>query len=494
MCKRFNGSKILIGFLLIAGMAYTQNKDITREAAKASFTIDSKEHDYGNIPENGGLAEHIFVITNTGTTPLVIKQAVASCDCTTPDWTHDPILPQKNGHVKASYDPKGRTGAFDKAITVYINNSDSVQLTIKGTVVEGNESTAEKLPVFTALETRHNFGTIGENDGYAEHIFKFKNTGTAPLVINKVSASCGCTKPEWTVTPVLPGQEGNIIIAYNPKGRLGNFNKSTTVYTNENNGFKRYTLTITGTVVEKPMDPPMVKYVDTVGGVGIEHKSMIYNNFVQNQENKKFLYVKNYNPETVYLSWENIPDYITVNCPDSLKSEWPGESIIVIDGQKTTEKRGRIVDNLLFTVKDATGKVLGQETITATVNYLDDFKQLSPLESVSAPHLDIQNTMINFGKIKKNFLGLDGNGVKEIVLTNTGKSDLTIHSFSSEDERVKLPQIKGKVIAAGASLSVKATIKVKDLKFADIDTDIYIVCNDPKGPVRMIKITAQREK
>jgi hypothetical protein len=102
--------------------------------------------------------------------------------------------------------------------------------------------------------------------------------------------------------------------------------------------------------------------------------------------------------------------------------------------------------------------------------------------------------MIDFGKIKNGFLGMGGNAVKEIVLTNTGKSDLTIHSLTSEDNRVKLPEIKEKVVAAGASMPVKATIKVKELEFADIDTDIYVVCNDPKGPIRMIKITAQKEK
>jgi hypothetical protein len=475
-------------------MTYAQNKNITKEAAKASFTIDSKEHDYGNIPENGGLATHTFVITNTGATPLVIKNAVPSCNCTTPDWTREPIPPQKNGFIKASYDPKGRIGAFDRNIAVYIDNSDPVQLTVKGTVVAGDENTAEKLPVFTAIETSHDFGTIGENDGFAEHIFKFKNTGTAALVINRVQVTCGCTKPQWTSVPVLPGEEGNIIIAYSPKGRLGHFNKTATVHTNEDNNYKQHKLTITGTVIARPTDPPMVKYTDTVGGLGIEYKNLIYNNFAQNQENRKFLHIKNYTPETVYLSWNNIPDYITINCPDSLKGEWPGEFTITIDGRKTADKRGRITDNLPFTVKDRTGKILSEETLTVTVNYVDDFKQLSPLESVNAPHLDIQNTMIDFGKIKKGFLGLGGNGTKEISLTNTGKSDLTIHSISSEDKRVKLPDMKKKVIAAGTSLPVKATIKAKYLESADIDTDIYVVCNDPRGPVRMIKITAQKEK
>ncbi|MDR2145437.1 MAG: DUF1573 domain-containing protein [Tannerella sp.] len=493
MYGRFNGLKILLGFLLTGAIGYAQNKDIKTEAVNASFTFDSKEYNYGTVPENGGKVEHIFTVSNTGTTPLVIKQVVSSCGCTVPEWTRQPVVPQQSGLIKVSFDPKGRIGAIDKSVTVYMDKAEPVELALKGTVVEGDSSTVEKLPVFMPTETAHEFGTIGENDGYAEHIFTFKNVGTAPLVVTRVQASCGCTKPEWTTTPVAPGEEGEIILAYNPRGRLGPFNKYATVYTNEDSGYKRYKLTITGLVVDKPQDPH-VNYVDTVGGVGVEQNYLLYKNFTQGQDSKKVAYLKNFNTETVYFSWENVPDYMTVQSPDSLKSDWANEFTVTIDGVKTADKRGRITDNLLLTIKDKAGKVLGKENIAATVNYLDDFKQLSPLESVNAPHLNIENAMIDFGKLKSGFLGMGSVSGKEIMLTNGGKSDLIIHSMTSEDPRVQLPDMQGKTIAAGASLPVKATIKVKDVETSDIDTDIYVVCNDPKGPVRMIKITAQKAK
>ena len=43
-----------------------------------------------------------------------------------------------------------------------------------------------------------NFGTIAESDGMASHVFKVKNEGDAPLVITRITASCGCTRPEWS--------------------------------------------------------------------------------------------------------------------------------------------------------------------------------------------------------------------------------------------------------------------------------------------------------
>ncbi len=83
-------------------------------------------------------------------------------------------------------------------------------------------------------KTEHDFGTISESGGMVEYKFVFKNTGDTPLVVNKVSTSCGCTAPEWSKEPIAPGKQGFIKVTFNPKGRSGNVNKSLTVFTNGN--------------------------------------------------------------------------------------------------------------------------------------------------------------------------------------------------------------------------------------------------------------------
>ena len=349
----------------------------------------------------------------------------------------------------------------------------------------------ENNPVLTPIESVYDFGTIGENDGYAEHIFKFTNTGTAPLIINKVTATCGCTRPEWSQEPIEPGKEGFIIITFNPKGRLGPFSKVATVYSNENYGYKRHNLTIKGNVVEKPSDPG-VAFQHKFGGMGIEKKNLAFKAFNSAKINKTAAYIKNYNDETVHFSWENVPDYITIEAPDSLKADWPGEIIFAIDGPKTAQKRGRITDKCTWVVKNNAGKILGKEQISLTVNYLDDFSQMSPLQTVSAPSLDIKNTILDFGQIKKRVFGIGGTANKPIVFTNTGKSDLIIHSLTGDDERVHLPDVTGKTIKAGESFTVNATIKTKEINSENLDTELYVVSNDPKGPIRRIKVMAQK--
>jgi hypothetical protein len=76
-----------------------------------------------------------------------------------------------------------------------------------------------------------NYGDIIQDDN-GLRIFKFKNTGTAPLIISDVLKTCGCTSPSYTKTPVMPGEQGEIQVTYDTK-RIGQFTKFVTVYSND---------------------------------------------------------------------------------------------------------------------------------------------------------------------------------------------------------------------------------------------------------------------
>ena len=111
-----------------------------------------------------------------------------------------------------------------------------------------NVMAAGKGPEMTFSEKSFDFGTIKEADGPVTHTFEFTNTGDEPLVIVNVNASCGCTRPEHSKEPIMPGKKGKIKVTFNPAGRPGEFNKEVKVRTN---GSKRPILKITGTVIPK---------------------------------------------------------------------------------------------------------------------------------------------------------------------------------------------------------------------------------------------------
>lgn len=96
------------------------------------------KHNFGEIAEEGGLADHKFIFVNKGTEPILINNVQASCGCTTPDWSKDAILPGKEGFVLAKYNPKGRPGPFVKTLTVFNDKNEQQMLTIEGNVVPGS--------------------------------------------------------------------------------------------------------------------------------------------------------------------------------------------------------------------------------------------------------------------------------------------------------------------------------------------------------------------
>lgn len=80
-------------------------------------------------------------------------------------------------------------------------------------------------------DTKHDFGVITEGE-IAKHAYHFKNTGDQPLLISKAIASCGCTVPSYPKQPIPPGGEGDIVVEFNSKNRVGKQNKNVLVYSN----------------------------------------------------------------------------------------------------------------------------------------------------------------------------------------------------------------------------------------------------------------------
>lgn len=93
---------------------------------------------------------------------------------------------------------------------------------------------AKKLPVMEFEKTEHDFGTI-EQGTPVETVFKFKNTGVAPLIITSATSSCGCTVPEPPKEPIAPGESGELLVKYNGSG-ANQVAKTITVRANTESG------------------------------------------------------------------------------------------------------------------------------------------------------------------------------------------------------------------------------------------------------------------
>lgn len=90
-------------------------------------------HDFGEIIQ-GTKAKYTFTFTNKGTTAIIINNATASCGCTVPNFSKEPVAPGAQGSVTVVFDSAGKNGNFSKNITVLTSAGQST-LFIKGNVV-----------------------------------------------------------------------------------------------------------------------------------------------------------------------------------------------------------------------------------------------------------------------------------------------------------------------------------------------------------------------
>lgn len=85
----------------------------------------TKSHDFGAFDEDMGKVSCDFKVVNTGDEPLMILAARATCGCTVPAYTRDPIAPGDTATITVTYDPAGRPGKFTKKIHVDTNTEPS---------------------------------------------------------------------------------------------------------------------------------------------------------------------------------------------------------------------------------------------------------------------------------------------------------------------------------------------------------------------------------
>lgn len=114
-----------------------QEKAENMTATTASW--NTEEHNWGKVTD-GEIVRHTFSFTNTGSEPLQIQNARASCGCTTPNWTKEPIAPGETGEIQVEFNSKGRVGLQNKTVTVTGNFEGGINKTLR---IRGEVAAAE---------------------------------------------------------------------------------------------------------------------------------------------------------------------------------------------------------------------------------------------------------------------------------------------------------------------------------------------------------------
>ena len=188
-------------------------------AQQPVITFEKTEHDFGKINEDGGRVSVVFEFKNEGMAPLVLSNVRASCGCTTPTWTKEPVEPGQTGSITVTYNPNGRPGRFQKTVTITSNATEpSVKVYIKGEVLPkaakpenkykiavGELSMKEKvLDLGTIKKGEHKSGELEyANLTQADHNVELATNAADAHLINQV-----------TLASVKPNETGKFIFSF----------------------------------------------------------------------------------------------------------------------------------------------------------------------------------------------------------------------------------------------------------------------------------------
>ncbi len=330
-------------------------------------------------------------------------------------------------------------------------------------------------PAFSFDNTIHDFGKIKEENGKVTYSFNFTNTGSLPLVIHNVRASCGCTTPEWTRTPIAPGAKGYIKATFDPRNRPGNFNKTITVTANTEQA--NTVLRITGEVLQKPKTVEDI-YPRVVGDLRFKSTHISFTRIEPSETKSETVELINSSDKQISISFERVPEHITIKAkPEVLQ---PGQKGVIeaTYNAKIKNDWGFVYDQIFLTLN---GEKNYKNRISVNANIQEDFASWSADQKAKAAKIEVDNKVFDFGEIKQG-----DKTAHTYYITNTGKTDLIIRKVKASCGCTAIKPAKT-TIAPGEKTSITAEFNSAGKKGRQ-NKSVTVITNDPLASNILLRI------
>ena len=331
----------------------------------------------------------------------------------------------------------------------------------------------------TFEEETFDFGKVKEDKGPVEHKFVFTNSGDAPLVIQGVRASCGCTTPAWSKEPVPPGEKGFITAKYNPKNRPGSFHKSLTITSNANPSSK--VIYIKGMVEARPRTAADL-YRTKIGDLRFRYQSLNMGKVNTGQPLTRSFDMYNDGEKPIkFLDKKDKPPYISISFqPEVLQPKTKGK-LIVSYNAKLKNDFGFVSDPIHIYTDESENADKALRVIASIEEY---FPPMTADQLAKAPKLTFDETKFDFGDIKKNDV------VKtDFTFTNTGKSTLNIRAMKPNCG-CTVSKLDKHDFASGEKGTIHVEFNTTGRKGYQ-QKSIVIFSNDPSAPTQRLMIKAR---
>lgn len=324
----------------------------------------------------------------------------------------------------------------------------------------------------------YDFGRIEEADGDVSHTFRFRNEGTLPLVIHSVGVSCGCTYPQFSKEPVLPGKSGEMKITFDPTNRPGKFEKVISVAGNDPRGHIR--LTVTGTVIPKPRTIQDDYPFRVADGLRIADRNLILGNLAHGKTNVRTVGIANEGkvPVRVGIDAAALPPYLAVK-PRKTILQAGERSEIVMTFNAPADLWGKRHYRIPLLVNG----VEQSDPLEVTATFTEEFGAPSRTALKMAPRADYSSFFYHFSDQPRG-----KQLTRQFQISNGGESDLIIRHIGPTSGRIRAKTDKT-VIKTGDTATLTVTLDTKGMT-GRLSEGITVVTNDPARPARDIRVLA----
>lgn len=353
--------------LLFAAMA------AVAQGQKPVMTFETTDHDFGTVNEEGGPISQEFVFTNTGNAPVIISNVKASCGCTTPSWTKEPVAPGEKGTVVAQYNPNNRPGAFRKSITITSNADPGNQvLYIKGNVQPKPKTPQDDYPTAMGkIRVKYrslNMGKVLTKEPTSK-TFDVLNDSDEPVTFATNVVTPGHISVDIQPQTLAPKQKGAITVTYDAtdaveRKRLGFSTDRIRIFTDETeDNLKEFTVMAT---VEEYFQPLTEEQLKTAPKLSFTSKSHNFGSISQSDKVTTEFEFTNTGKSELNIRATKANCGCTVSSPDKERLA-PGESSKISVTFNPSGRRGKQQKTVTVFSNDPSGPTQ-QVTITAVVN------------------------------------------------------------------------------------------------------------------------------
>ena len=339
---------------------------------------------------------------------------------------------------------------------------------------------ASAQPQIAFDKTMHDFGSIRWKVPVTAK-FEVRNEGNAPLVINKVSTSCGCIVTGWTKQPIPPGGKGYVHSTFDAKA-VGRFHKTVGIYCNA--APRPVYLAFKGIVEYQPKDYSTYPY--TIGSIRLDTLMVDFPDACKGDHPVAEIRIVNTSATPYEPALMHLPPYLSAEAVPARLDE--GEAGVIRLTLNPDQLTGLgLHQTSVYLSRFPGDKVRTDNELLVSAILLPDLSSLTEAERLNAPKARFSNEDIEMhleaGKHRT---------AHKITLTNDGKSPLEILALQVSNPAIGI-SVKKRFVQPGASTTLRITVSHKELGQQRHPLRVLMITNDPARPKIILHINVITE-